>query len=85
MLRRSAEVLISLSDELEQLGAALCADPDICARHIDMLQRIDRIAQTQRGLAAIIAAPEIGAAAEAASLDDLRIAIQRPDSATAPQ
>lgn len=58
-----ANVLMRLSSDIEDLGAALCIDPQITERHIATLQAIDLIAQQQRCLASILRAH--GPAAEA--------------------
>jgi hypothetical protein len=51
-----ARILDELSTEIEELGAALCADPVFCDRHIESLQAIDLIAQNQRWLAELLRA-----------------------------
>ena len=51
-----AEILGELGDEVERLGAGLCSDPAVAARHIEALQAFDLIAQKQRGLAALLRA-----------------------------
>ena len=76
-LQRVSEVLLELSSEIEQLGAVLCEDSEICERHAALLQQIDRIAQTQRGLADIVAAPNPELAIDAVNLDRLRCAMRR--------
>ena len=54
--RQIALVLEEMSHDVEALGAALCADPEVALRHSDMLQAIDLIAQKQRSLAALLQA-----------------------------
>lgn len=51
-----ARVLDRLGAETDALGAALCADPALAAAHMHALQAIDRIAQMQRSLAALLLA-----------------------------
>jgi len=51
-----ADVLCELSGEIEGLGATLCTDPAIIARHVAQLQSIDLIAQKQRWLATMLRA-----------------------------
>lgn len=51
-----ADVLDEISAEIEALGAALCEDPHLCARHVEALQSIDLIAQKQRWLAELMRA-----------------------------
>lgn len=56
-----AAQLDDLGHALEKLGETLCADPAVIAGHIGALQEIDRIAQMQFAIAAVISAsdPEI--------------------------
>lgn len=72
VLDRVARRLTDLGDELEALGARLCSDDAICARHMDVLQSIDAMAQTQRELAALLARPDRAAAVADVRLDALR-------------
>lgn len=51
-----ADVLCELSGEIEGLGALLCTDAEIIARHVAQLQSIDLIAQKQRWLATMLRA-----------------------------
>lgn len=55
-LRAIAQVLDRLGAETDALGATLCADPALAARHCHALQAVDRIAQMQRSLAALLLA-----------------------------
>ena len=55
-LTRIAAVLDDLANETETLGHELCAHPEMVARFISELQRIDRIAQFQRELAGLLRA-----------------------------
>ncbi len=55
-LTRVADVLDSLTHEIETLGHTLCGDPDLLTRYIGELQRFDRIAQFQRELAGLLRA-----------------------------
>lgn len=48
------QALTLLSQEVEDLGLALCSDPRIAGPHIHELQALDRIAQKQRALAALL-------------------------------
>lgn len=52
----AAQVLADLSQEIEQLGADLCADPAVALHHLEALQAIDLIAQKQRSLAQMLEA-----------------------------
>ncbi|GAA4762872.1 hypothetical protein GCM10023219_03840 [Stakelama sediminis] len=52
----AAEILRTLSHEIELVGAALCEDPELMGRHMTALQSIDLIAQKQRALADVFVA-----------------------------
>ena len=67
-----AEVLVELSDEIEALGAQLCVDPAILARHLAPLQAIDLIAQKQRWLATLLLADCPVSAVASIAVDALR-------------
>ena len=67
-----AEVLVELSDEIEALGAQLCMDPTILARHLAPLQAIDLIAQKQRWLATLLLADCPVSAVASIAVDALR-------------
>ena len=68
----AAEALDALSRDVEDLGAALCADPDVAARYLDQLQGVDRIAQSLEQLAGVLRAPEPGVAIEAVRVGALQ-------------
>lgn len=70
--RIAADVLIDLSGELERLGAGLCEDPEVVGAHMESLQGIDRIVQTQRSLAAVLSASRPSHAVEELSLEQLK-------------
>jgi len=76
VLTRSADILDRLSKDIEELGASLCADPEIFMRHCEAIQQIDLIAQHQRGLAMVIRATDKTAAIEEVSVDTLRTALR---------
>lgn len=67
-----AVVLEELALEVEDLGGRLCTDMDIAARHMDVLQAIDLIAQKQRSLARLLEADCPIQAIEQIGLDVLR-------------
>ncbi|MCB2073371.1 MAG: hypothetical protein H6917_07380 [Novosphingobium sp.] len=67
-----SEVLSELGAEIENLGSALCRDPDVVARHMHELQAIDLIAQKQRSLASIFAEGFADCAIDAVGLEALR-------------
>lgn len=53
-----ATQLDELGKSLERLGETLCTDPAVISSHIAALQEIDRIAQMQFAIAAIISADD---------------------------
>ena len=55
-LREAATILAELASQVEALGARLCTDPAVIARHITELQVIDLIAQKQMHLAQLLLA-----------------------------
>jgi hypothetical protein len=67
-----AVVLEELALEVEDLGGRLCTDMDVAARHMDVLQAIDLIAQKQRSLARLLEADCPIQAIEQIGLDVLR-------------
>jgi hypothetical protein len=67
-----SDVLIELSGEIEDLGASLCTDPAIIARHVMQLQSIDLIAQKQRWLATMLRADCPLAAVDTIGVEALR-------------
>ncbi|WP_233251185.1 MULTISPECIES: hypothetical protein [unclassified Novosphingobium] len=70
--QRIAVVLEELALEVEDLGGRLCTDMDVAARHMDVLQAIDLIAQKQRSLARLLEADCPITAIEQIGLDVLR-------------
>lgn len=72
-LDRVASVLDGLGQEIETLGARLCADPSFVAMHLDDLQAIDRIAQFQHALARVLRAGCLASALDLAGLDELTL------------
>lgn len=75
-LLRSADILDQLSTDIETLGALLCEDPEIFMRHCTAVQKIDLIAQQQRGLASVIRASDRNAAIDEISVEELRHALR---------
>lgn len=74
--------LQAMSRSIEQLGSALCRDPGFAANHVSALQELDRIAQMQVGIAAIISADDPVTACRQARLEHLGMMIA--DSVTIP-
>ena len=71
-----AQSLRLLAGDTESMGLALCGDPDIAARHMEQLQAIDRISQSLRELARVLAAADPQAAIGEICLGDLRSALE---------
>jgi hypothetical protein len=67
-----AETLAQLAGEAEEFGVVLCMDTDFAGRYLEQLQHIDRIAQSLRELADILAASDPLAAVSAVRLGALR-------------
>lgn len=57
---------------VEGLGTALCADPELAARHSATLQAVDPVAQKLCGLADLLAAESLATAVTRLRLDSLR-------------
>lgn len=76
-----ADVLTELSDDIEMLGAVLCADPLLARQHMRELQAIDLFAQKQRALAALLQADCPVSALSSIGLDDLKRQLQQLASA----
>lgn len=70
--RRIAGELEHMRAEIERLGAILCSDPDLAARHIGALQALDAIGQQQMALAAVLRATDAPAAIRGTPLEALR-------------
>ncbi len=71
-LKAAAGILTELAAQVEALGARLCTDPAVVARHITELQAIDLIAQKQLHLAELLLAACPHAAVEAMRIDDVK-------------
>jgi hypothetical protein len=75
--QRVAEELELAGRQVEQVGAALVADPAFLHRHGGSLQALDLINQNLRHLAAVVAAADKEAAAGRISLEELRRRLTR--------
>ncbi|KPP96326.1 hypothetical protein [Erythrobacter sp. HL-111] len=71
-----ADSLRLLAIDTEGMGLALCSDPAVAARHMEQLQAIDRISQSLRELARVLAASDPEAAIGSICLGDLREALE---------
>lgn len=72
-----AATLGSLAREAEEFGLALCADADVAARYLVQLQQIDRLAQSLRELAGVMAADDPRAAVREIRLGELRSNLEK--------
>lgn len=66
------EILREVADEIELLGEVLCGDEEFVDRHINKLQAIDLLAQTQRVMATLLERNLSAEAIEEVCLDALR-------------
>ncbi|OYY71320.1 MAG: hypothetical protein B7Y00_02120 [Sphingomonadales bacterium 17-56-6] len=64
--------LRGMSHSLELLGLHLCSDPAVVHAHMDLLQQIDHISQSQASIADIIAAEDPVSVCRKVSLDHLK-------------
>lgn len=76
-----AERLGALAHDVEGMGLALCSDPDVAARHMGQLQAIDRIGQSLREIARVLASSDPEAAVNDICLGDLRAALEQAHAA----
>jgi hypothetical protein len=76
-LREAARILMELAAQVEALGARLCTDPAVIARHLSELQIIDLIAQKQIHLAELLLADCPHAAVEAMRVEDVKQRLSR--------
>jgi hypothetical protein len=77
-LAEVAVILAEMGDEIELLGARLCADPLLVASHLEDLQAIDKIAQKQRWLSEVISADCPVSAIERIGVEDLKARLTAP-------
>ena len=76
LLARIAGQLAQLAEGCEEFGLVLCSDSEVAQRYLVQLQQIDRLAQSLREVAAVLTAPDPGAAVAAIRLGDLRLALE---------
>lgn len=67
-----ADEMERLRDDIEALGAALCADPRVVDAHAEALQALDRIGQHQVALASVLRADDAGRCIAGLPLEQLR-------------
>ncbi|MFO6445512.1 hypothetical protein ACLBKU_00065 [Erythrobacter sp. NE805] len=80
LLAGIAAQLASLAAESEQFGTVLCSDAVVAGSYLVQLQQIDRLAQSLREMADVLAAPDPQAAVAGIRLGDLRLALDRADA-----
>ncbi|MBI1403701.1 MAG: hypothetical protein GC147_10845 [Porphyrobacter sp.] len=76
LMHEIAVTLGTLAGEAETFGTVLCGDADFAARHLGQLQQIDRIAQSLREIARVMAASDPAAAVTSICLGDLRARLE---------
>ncbi len=69
--RRVARQLATMAVETEAVGALICGDAALCIRFHKELQAIDRLAQWQRSISAILLAKTVEQAWDACSMDEV--------------
>lgn len=77
LLQKIADELEQMRGETEALGADLCSDADVVMRHLNALQCLDRLAQTQLALAKILRADDPSEALSKTDLHSLRDRLMR--------
>jgi hypothetical protein len=80
-MRIFADLLRSISERTEQIGAILCADPDFIGQHIQLLQEIDALAQRQATIAAMLEAENLEQSLQACRLEWVAEAFRAPSDA----
>ncbi len=72
-----AAQLAGLAEESEQFGLVLCSDAAVAGRYLVQLQQIDKLAQSLREMATVLAAPDPVTAVAGIRLGELRIALEQ--------
>ena len=68
--------LAMLAEESEQFGLVLCSDGEVAGRYLVQLQQIDRLSQSLREVAVVLAANDPDAAVANIRLGELRMALE---------
>ncbi|UYV14366.1 hypothetical protein [Porphyrobacter sp. ULC335] len=76
LLSGIADRLSDLAEGAETFGIALCSDADVAGRYLVQLQQIDRLAQSLREMASVLAAPDPVTAVAGIRLGELRLALE---------
>ena len=72
-----ARILDELAGDIELLGAALCVDPFMAARHLGHLQAFDLITQKQRALGNLLRADCPVSALASIDLEELKRRVEQ--------
>ncbi len=72
LLAGIAARLATFAEDAEAFGIVLCSDFDVATRYLVQLQQIDRLAQSLREMANVLAAEDPDAAVAAIRLGELR-------------
>lgn len=75
LLAGIAAQLAALAEESEEFGTVLCSDAAVAGRYLVQLQQIDKLAQSLREMAGVLAAPDPEAAVAGIRLGELRLAL----------
>lgn len=77
LLASIAARLAALAEEAEEFGLVLCNDAEVAGRYLVQLQQVDRLSQSLREVASVLAASDPVAAVSEIRLGDLRHALER--------
>jgi hypothetical protein len=77
LLTGIATQLNDMAEDAEDFGVALCSDVDVSGRFLVQLQQIDRLAQSLREVARVLAARDPDAAVAGICLGELRGALEQ--------
>jgi hypothetical protein len=80
LLAGIAAQLSGLAEESEQFGLVLCSDAAVAGRYLVQLQQIDKLAQSLREMADVLAAADPHAAVAGIRLGELRLALGEVDA-----
>ncbi len=77
LLAGIAAQLATLAEHSENFGIVLCSDAAVAGRYLVQLQQIDRLAQSLREMATVLAASDPDTAVAAIRLGDLRSSLEQ--------
>lgn len=80
LLAGIASQLAALAEQSEQFGTVLCSDATVAGSYLVQLQQIDKLAQSLREMAGVLAAPDPAAAVAGIRLGELRVALGTGDA-----